>query len=231
MQIPSTESIERLLEGIKTRLLELSEYLDRQDGKWSVTRADDFVSGIVDLIEEYQHRYPGMRVNFFRAYSPNWFKGTQFFTKSFWRRYAMLQETVDNYRDALRDEYLIEKADDWPRVVEFDGDLPLITEIGKLTKQLRALIRSADVSSALREKLLNHVSNIERDIQREKANYEYVLNFFLDLSVAAKEGAKNLDPILDKVQEIAATIRNKEIKILIEHEEKDVKSLPAPDDN
>ena len=109
---------------------------------------------------------------------------------------------------------------------EIDND-EIRGNVRVLLKQLRALIRTADISELLREKLMQHVSNIDRDIELERSKYEKFRDLFLDVCLAMNEGVSTLRPALDKITEIAAAIRKSEIHHKIEYVS-ETKALPPP---
>ena len=111
--------------------------------------------------------------------------------------------------------------------IEFDDGFK--DEMRRIVSQARALVRNSDMHDSLRIRLLSHLAAIEKDVARGKTAFHAVAESFIDLSHAMAEGAKNLDPILERIKELAGAFRKQEVIVQIEHD--DLKKLPAPDEN
>jgi hypothetical protein len=191
------------------------------------------IGSLIDFIEEFESRN-GL---FFKIRFSNFGKRSRLingiFSGNFSERWARLSGAVENYIEAINDEYVLELARDTqqrPMMIEFGDTSTFRDEVRVLLKQLRALVRGADISHGLREHLLKQLSAIERDIEKEKTSYESFLNLMLETSYAISEGAKALEPAFEKIKELAAAFKKQEVTLRIEQED-GKKKLPPPTKN
>lgn len=94
------------------------------------------------------------------------------------------------------------------------------TQIGGHLTAIRNIVHEADLSQNKRDAIFKQVEKLQFEVDRERTKTEAAMALWLDISSAIGQGAKNLDPAIERLERI--------MKIFAQARDEDTAKLPAP---
>lgn len=76
------------------------------------------------------------------------------------------------------------------------------TQIGGHLTAVRKIVVEADLSQNKRDAIFRRINNLQEEVDRDRTRTEAVVALWLDVSSAIGHGAKNLDPVIDRLERI-----------------------------
>jgi hypothetical protein len=134
--------------------------------------------------------------------------------------YKNFVNVVDYYKAVARLQVAARRKE---HVSVLTLDLDFKTQIGGHLTAIRAIVGEADISANKRDAIFKRINNLQVEVDRDRTRTEAAMALLLDITSAISNGAKNLDPALDRVERI--------IKVLAKaKDENETKALTAPKD-
>ncbi|MCK1553129.1 hypothetical protein IVB11_29845 [Bradyrhizobium sp. 177] len=94
------------------------------------------------------------------------------------------------------------------------------TQIGGHLTAIRKIVHEADLSESKRDAIFKRVEKLQFEVDRDRTRSEAAVGLWLDISSAIGQGAKNLDPAIERLERI--------MKIFAQARDEDTARLPAP---
>ena len=94
------------------------------------------------------------------------------------------------------------------------------TQIGGHLTAIRKIVHEADLSESKRDAIFKRLEKLQFEVDRDRTKAEAAMGLWLDISSAIGNGAKNLDPAIDRLGRI--------MKIFAQARDEDTAKLPAP---
>lgn len=94
------------------------------------------------------------------------------------------------------------------------------TQIGGHITAIRKIVHEAELSEAKRDAIFRRVEKLQFEVDRDRTRSEAAVGLWLDISSAIGQGAKNLDPAIERLERI--------MKIFAQARDEDAARLPAP---
>jgi hypothetical protein len=140
--------------------------------------------------------------------------------QGFYDWYRSFLRAVDYYKAVARLQIAARKKEH-VSILTLDADFK--TQIGGHLTAIRKIVGEADISANKRDAIFRRINNLQEEVDRDRTRTEAAFALLLDLTSAISNGAKNLDPALDRVERI--------IKVLAKaKDENETKALTAPKD-
>ena len=76
------------------------------------------------------------------------------------------------------------------------------TQIGAHLTAIRKIVGEAEISANKRDAIFRPINNLQEEVDRDRTRTEAAFALLLDLTSAISNGAKNLDPALERVERI-----------------------------
>jgi len=95
------------------------------------------------------------------------------------------------------------------------------TQIGGHLKAIRMIVLEAGLPENKREAIFRRINNLQEEVNRDRTRTEAVVALWLDVSSAIGKGAKNLDPVIDRLGRIMKVLANAK-------DENELQSLMSP---
>jgi hypothetical protein len=132
--------------------------------------------------------------------------------------YKNFVRAVDYYRAAARLQTAARKKEN---VSVLTLDLDFKAQIGAHLTAIRKIVGEADISAGKRDAIFKRINNLQDEVDRDRTRTEAAFALLLDITSAISNGAKNLDPALERVERI--------IKVLAKaKDENEMKTLTSP---
>jgi hypothetical protein len=138
--------------------------------------------------------------------------------EAFYEWYQSFIRAIDYYKAAARLQISARKKQN-VSVLVLSPDLK--AQIGAHLIAIRKIVSESEISENKRDALFRRINNLQEEVDRDRTRTEAAMALLLDVTSAVAKGAKQLDPVLDRVERI--------IKVLAKaKDENDQKILMAP---
>ena len=94
------------------------------------------------------------------------------------------------------------------------------TQIGGHLTAIRKIVHEADLSEKKRDAIFRRIEKLQFEVDRDRTRAEAATALWLDISSAIGQGAKNLDPAIERLERI--------MKVFAQARDEDTPQLPAP---
>ena len=114
--------------------------------------------------------------------------------------------------------------------VTFDEDYR--KQIHRLLSNIREIVHSAELSDNKKDSVMEKITTLSEEVDKSKTRGEGLLSLYLDVTNAVSEGAKNLDPALERLDKIMRIFgrAKAEAKTAQLSPPEEQKRLPPPED-
>lgn len=127
---------------------------------------------------------------------------------------------VDYYKASARLQ-VAERRKEGYAILALDPDFK--TQIGGHLTAIRKIVGDADVTPRKRDAIYIRISKLQEEVDRDWTRTEAVIALWLDVTSAIGDGAKKLDPAIERLERIMKVLGRAK-------NENDTKSLPAPEE-
>lgn len=87
-------------------------------------------------------------------------------------------------------------------VTEISLDNDSKGEIHNLLNRIRIIVSEMDLSDSKKDAVFSKISALALEIDKKLTRSDYLFSLYLDITTFASEGAKNLDPVIDRVERV-----------------------------
>jgi len=132
--------------------------------------------------------------------------------------YQNFVRAVDYYKALARLQVSARKKEN---ITVLTLSLDFKTQIGGHLTAIRKIVAEAEVSENKRDAIIRRINNLQMEVDRDRTRTEAAMALLLDVTSAISNGAKNLDPAIDRIERI--------VKVLAKaKDENEMKALTAP---
>lgn len=117
--------------------------------------------------------------------------------------YQNFIRVVDYYKAVARLQVAARKKE---HVSVLTLSLDFKAQIGGHLTAIRKIVVDADISENKRDAIFMRINNLQQEVDRDRTRTEAAMALWLEVTSAIGKGAKNLDPVIDRLERIVKVL-------------------------
>lgn len=121
---------------------------------------------------------------------------------SFWKYYKGFIKSIDYYKARIMVRTYRSGSSTIAIAISLSNDYR--SQIHDHLAAIRKIVTAVEMEETRREALFSKINTLAREVDRERTRLEVFTAMFLDVTQAIGEGAENLEPLLKRIERLAA---------------------------